>query len=437
MKSVSDVFVDYLFSLPERPSFSLALDEAELCLIDYLGCALAGAKMMETRNQAFFKSVAKQQGEVYPIGGTQCLSLLNAAFLNGMNAHATELDDGHRLGMIHLGASIFSALLPVSEVEQLSLADILRGTVVGYEAAVRLAKAMQPSHKIRGFHTSGTCGTIGTALAVAEAMHLSRSEMKSALSAAVGSASGLLELQENGSELKPYNLAHAAVAGIMATYAAKAGFTGPIDPLCGGKGMISAMSDKSQLDSLCVFDDAPLQIHGIYRKPYAACRHCHPPIEAALSLKKSYGIGIDDVEKITIETYKLAVGGHDHIIVPSISSAKLSTPFCVALALVKESVDIADFNDSAIHNDAVLTLANKVSVVVNDELTSWSPQKRAAIVHLFTYDGHCYSCEVDYPKGEPENPMSRQEVEQKYFSLASFYGLSKEAANSFLHQYLK
>jgi 2-methylcitrate dehydratase PrpD len=428
--NITNSFVDHLFEMSQCALPERIMEQAKLCAMDYVGCATAGVKMMVERNQQFLAIVAKQGGNSTVIGHELKTTLHNAAFLNAMNAHATELDDGHRLGMIHLGASIFSALLPVAELEGIVKEDVLRGAVVGYEAAVLSAMAMQPSHKMRGYHTSGTCGTIGAAMAIAAARHFTKQEMKNALSAAVAGAAGLLEMQEDDSELKPYNLAHAAVGGITAAYAALAGYSGPSDPMGGKRGLLAVMSENPNIEVLTHFADDCYEIERIYRKPYAACRHCHPAIEAALRVKHEYGLTVNDITSVRVETYKLAVGGHDHKSIQGVASAKLSTPFSVALALVKDQAGIDDFNHANIHDNVILGLCNKVEVVVNDELTSWSPQKRAAIVSITTTGGNRYSWEVDYPKGEPENPMSRSEVEAKYKAL------TKESnTNDYYQQY--
>jgi len=428
--NITDSFIDHLFEMGQRALPERIMEQAKLCAMDYVGCATAGARMMEERNQQFLAAVAKQGGNSTVMGHETKITLHNAAFLNAMNAHATELDDGHRLGMIHLGASIFSALLPVAELEGIAKEDVLRGAVVGYEAAVLSAMAMQPSHKMRGYHTSGTCGTIGAAMAIAAALHFTKQEMKNALSAAVAGAAGLLEMQEDDSELKPYNLAHAAVSGIAAAYAALVGYSGPSDPMGGKRGLLAVMSENPNMEVLAHFADDRYEIERIYRKPYAACRHCHPAIEAALRVKHEHGLTVNDIASVRVETYKLAVGGHDHKCIQGVASAKLSTPFSVALALVKDQAGIDDFNLANIHDKVILGLCNKVEVVVNDELTSWSPQKRAAIVSITTTGGNRYSWEVDYPKGEPENPMSRSEVEAKYKAL------TKESnTNNYYQQY--
>lgn len=437
MQNISDIFVNNLYKIVQDGLPNDVREQACLCLIDYVACAIGGAKVQETESKRFFEVVASQGGDVPVIGFAKKTTLNNAAFIQAMNVHSTELDDGHRLGMIHLGASIISALLPVAEVECLAIDNVLLGIVVGYEAAIRIAMAMQPSHKIRGYHTSGTCGTIGSAIAIATAMGFSRKEMKTTLAAATSSAAGLLEMQEDESQLKPYNLAQAAVGGITAAYTAKTGFMGPNDPLAGKRGLLAVMSDNHNLDPIIDFKTIPFEIMRIYRKPYAACRHCHPAIEAALWIKDTHDIKISNITSIDIDTYKLAVGGHDHTDIKGLSSAKLSIPFSVALALMNNSVNLMDFNQETINDVSILELTQKVKVYVNEKLTSWSPRRRSAIVRITTSDGNIFSHEVDYPKGEPENPMSQHEVITKYHELFAFAGIDNKYTSNYLTEILK
>lgn len=429
--NITDIFVDHLFEMSQSALPGQVREQARLCAMDYVGCATAGSRITAERNVQFLTAVAQQGGCSCVLGHSTKTTLHHAAFLNAMNAHATELDDGHRLGMIHLGASIFSALLPVAELEGIAKEDVLCGAVVGYEAAVLSAMAMQPSHKVRGYHTSGTCGTIGSAMAIATALHFTKQEMKTALAAAVAGAAGVLEMQEDDSELKPYNLAHAAVSGITAAYAAQAGFTGPADPIGGKRGLLAVMSETPNTNVLTQFAADRYEIEHIYRKPYAACRHCHPAIEAALRIKEEQQLNPDDIASVLVETYKLAVGGHDHKNVQGVASAKLSTPFSVALALIKDKAGLDDFCLENTLDERILALCQKIDTIPNETLTAWSPKKRAAIVNITTKAGAKYTCEIDYPKGEPENPMSRTDLETKFLELTK----DIKTANDFYKQY--
>lgn len=437
MQNISDIFIDNLYGIVQKGINDDVRNQARLCLIDYVACAIGGSKLMEKENHNFFDIVVQQGGNVSVIGSDKKTTLHNAVYLQAMNVHATELDDGHRLGMIHLGASILSALLPVAEVESLTFDDVLLGVVIGYEAAIRTAMSMQPSHKMKGYHTSGTCGTIGSAMAIAAAMRFSKEKMKTALAAATASAAGLLEMQEDESQLKPYNLAQAAAGGVTAAYAAMTGFIGPNDPLGGKRGLFSVMSENHKIEPITDFKTIPFEIMRIYRKPYAACRHCHPAIEAALYIKNNNGVNPLDITSIDIDTYKLAVGGHDHTNIKGEASAKLSTPFSVALALTKDSANLMDFNQDAINDVDILELSRKVRININEELTSWSPQKRAAIVRVTTNNGDTYSHRVDFPKGEPENPMTQQDIVVKYQELADFANIDNKTANDYLKALLK
>lgn len=410
--SITDIFVDHLYGLSVSDLRVEAIEQARLCLLDYKGVANAGAKMLEKKGSDFLARVFNQGGEVSVIGFPQKTTLHNAAFLNAMSAHMAELDDGHRAGQIHLGASIISAILPVAEVEKLSEESVLRGIVVGYEAAIRLAMAINPAHKLRGYHTSGTCGTIGVAVAIAAALKFSREQMKVAVSAAAASASGLLEMQEDESELKPFNLAHAAVGGITAAYCALGGFKGPDDAIGGKRGFLSVLTENPKIQYLSEFDEPYLQIEKIYRKLYAACRHAHSAIEAAITLKNQYHIDPSTITSILIETYGMAIKGHDHKDIKGVQSAKMSTPFSVALALKTGNAGRRDYNEKNLSDQEIIRLTNVVRMVEDPEIASWLPNKRAARVTIVA-GGETFSTCVEYPKGEPENPLTESEIIEK------------------------
>ena len=410
--NITDIFVDYLYGLSVSDLRAEAVEQAGLCLLDYKGVTAAGARILQKHGSAFLGRVLKQGGNVSVFGFQEKTTLHNAAFLNAMSAHIAELDDGHRAGQIHLGASIISALLPVAEVEGLTEDAVLRGIVIGYEAAIRLAMTVNPAHKLRGFHTSGTCGTIGVAAAIAAALKFTREQMKVAVSAATASASGLLEMQEDESELKPYNPANAAVGGITAAYCALAGFKGPDDAIGGKRGFLSVLTENPRIQYLTEFKESYLQVETIYRKLYAACRHAHSAIEAAITLRDRYNIDPASISSILIETYGMAIKGHDHKDIKGIQSAKMSIPFSVALALKTGCAGLGDYNERNLADEEIHRLMGLVRIVEDPEISSWLPGKRAARVTIVSSGESLMTC-VEYPKGEPENPISLSEIVNK------------------------
>lgn len=403
--NITESFIDGLISY-EQSMNGQAKQQARKVLLDYLGVLMGGKKYLEEKHPEFIASAPCE------------------AFFNGFAAHVLELDDGHRHGMIHLGVSIVTAVLDASNKENLKTDDVLCGIVMGYEVAVRCARAIQPGHKERGYHVSGTCGTIGAAMAIAFACSFNKEQIKSTLACAVSSAAGVLEIQEQASELKPYNVGRAAMAGIVAAQIGQLAMPGPDDILGGKRGFLAALTGTPKPEFLTDFTNDVYAISGIYQKVHAACRHCHPAIDAILDMQKELKLQPEEIDKIEVHTYKLAVGSHDHTDIRGISSAKLSTPFAVALALVKGSAGYADYNEENLQDYWIKNITRKVKVIEDEELTQRSPGMRGARVTISMKDGREFEAPCMYPKGEPENPLTKEELEDKFRGLAMYGGLT-------------
>lgn len=411
-------FLNNLRTLYDNSGFKKHYYQARLCLLDYLSCLLGG-KAYYRRNLGLDESDGCVQTN---------------ALRYGLYSHVLELDDGHRKGAVHVGSTVFSALLAEAERRQMSSDDFLLGVIVGYEATVRLACAVQPGNKLRGYHATGTCGTVGAALGIAAALHYTEEQTNTTLAAAVAGAAGVLEMQEDDSDLKPYNVGRAAMDAVAAAYIGRSGMKGPKDALGGKRGFLKVMTDEPHPEYLTDFTSKTLCIEQIYQKVYAACRHAHPAIEAAFALRDE--IAIDEIEHITVQAYKLAVAGHDHKTVSSISSAKMSIPFSVAVALIKGDAGLQAFTEETVLNQRILDLAQKVDVVEDELLTAQSPAKRASIAVIQTSKG-TFTKQVDYPKGEPENPLSKEELEEKFKGLAMYGGLTEEECDTIIDEIWK
>lgn len=434
---MTDLFLKNILSINPSKIPSGVYLEARICFLDYLACSCAGAFYFAAKERDFIKSSGSDGNDHFStLLSLNCRSNPQiAALINGLNSHVLELDDGHRQGAIHVGGAIFSALLAIAEKEKINERDFLYAAIIGYEVSIRLACAMQPGNKLRGYHATGTCGTLGATVAIAIAMHFDFDQMKSALSAAVTSAAGILEMQEDDSDMKPLNVGRAAMDAIAAAYLGKVRFKAPKDALGGKRGFLKVMTDEAKTSFLTDFSSDTFAIQQIYRKIYAACRHAHPAIEAALTLRNniidSLGL-LKPIKSIEVETYKLAIGGHDHKDISSVSSAKMSIPFSVALALYKGNAGMEAFTEENINTPQILKLTQKIFISENKKLSDLSPQKRAAILHITLEDGTVFSQQVDYPKGEPENPLSKEEFKQKFIELMRISGISKEKCEKIL-----
>lgn len=408
MTNLTAAFAAYLLNKAEQITVQQR-KQASSCILDYLAVAEAGAKKNHTRWEPFLMHAP--QGEAPLLGLDRKTDGKTAALINGFNAHSLELDDGQRFAMIHLGASIISALESVSAEFDVTQERFTTSVIMGYEAACRAAIAMQPSHKQRGYHTAGTCGTIGSAVGAAFALGYDAVQLRRVLTLAAGSAAGMLELQEQRSELKPYNVGRAAMDGLEAAYLGMTDFETPEDMLGGERGFFRTFSDAWDAEKLLA-DQNYFEIERIYVKPYASCRHSHSAVEAAIRLHEQ--IRGREIAQVTVETYRLGVKGHDHTDISGVASAKLSTPYAVAAALLRGRADLSVFEPL---DEAAIALCPKVRVLENAALTAESPQKRIASVTVRLADGTELTHRVDYAKGDPENPMTKKELLQKAASL--------------------
>lgn len=421
--NLTQQFTRTLFEIQKRKLPSHIQHQAKRCLLDYLGATLAGAQMIHDKASALLASLGTE-GSIPIVGFQNTSSLINAALLNGLSSHSAELDDGVISAIVHPGAPIISALLPVAEKEEVTGESLLRGIVIGYEAAVRLGDAIQPGHKLRGYHATATCGAVGVAAGVAAMLDLPEPDLREAISTALVSASGTLKVLEGSSELKPYNAGQAAVTGLMAVSLARSGFKAPDDSLSGDFGFLRMTAGAVDEAQFAAGEDT-LAVERVYVKPHAACRYCHSPIDAAIKLRSDHSLRAEDVDSISVDTYDLAVKNHDHVEIPSSSSAKMSIPYSVAVALTVGEAGMAQFDMDLVATVNDSGLAKKVRVHSDKELSAIYPHKNPASVTVTTKSGRTYVERVDYPKGEPANPVSDAELEQKFCSLAEYRGWTR------------
>ena len=393
-------------------------------MLDYLSVTCAGTAFQKAKVKKYFEFAQPEEGKFKVIGTGKCVAMKEAVFLNGLNAHALDFDDGTNSGIIHLGSPIFSLLIPMAQRYGIGVEEMLHAAVVGYEASYTMAVSIQPKHKALGYHATGTCGMLGATLAAAYMLNFTEEERYEAFAAACVAASGMLKVLDDGSELKPYNVAKTALLSLTSLQLAKAGFKGHPDPLGGYRGFLKMMSGDENTKIKPIMLNGTYAIMKSYTKPYASCRYTHPPVEAAIHLRNKYGITSEMVEKIKVETYNLAVSGHDHTDIQGAYSAKMSTPYSTAVALIYGKAGLQEFEEKVLNNPQVAALTKKIEVVDNEEYSSIFPEKQTAVLSIVA-DAKTYSERVDFPKGEPENPMSEEEFRSRYEALMAYGSIDK------------
>ncbi len=417
-------FLKAVDSVWRTPIPDEVMARARRSLLDYLAVTCAGARFQEEKLEKYYAFAQPEEGKFRGIGTGKDLVLKEAVFLNGLNGHALDFDDGTNSGIIHLGSPIFSLLLPLSQRYGIGIEDMLKAAITGYEASYTMAVSIQPGHKAMGYHATGTCGTLGATLAAAYMLGFSEEERFQAFASACVAASGMLKVLDYGSELKPYNVAKTALLSLTALQLGKSGFKGHADPL-GGRGFFKMMTGKEDVELKPVLLNGTYAIMKSYTKPYASCRYTHPAVEAAIHLRSA--IKPEDVETIDIKTYDLAVAGHDHTDIPGSYSAKMSIPYATAAGLIYGKAGLQEFSEEAVKGTEILSLTKKVKVSADEELSSVFPGIQAAVVTIKTKDGE-FTDRVEFPKGEPENPLDDREFRERYDGLMEYAGILSEVS---------
>ena len=392
-----DEFTETLWSMAQRPLTEKMRLAAKASLLDHIGVREAGRKAM---GDSFMK--ISGAGEI---------------FASAFAAHYLELDDGHRYSAVHPASPILPVLLRVAPDGE----ALLHGLILGYEAALCLGSAIQPGHRELGHHSSGSCGAFGAAAAAAFATGMDKDKLKNALSAALMCGGSLNSLTLDQSTMKPINVARAAQNGYSAYLVASAGFHAPNDALGGKFGFLFSSAKEVKESYFRKTDADEFEIFRVYQKPYAACRHTHAAVEGTLLLYRE-GLRAKDVKSFRVKTYAQGIVGHGK----DDSSGKMSTPFSCAAALIKGRCGAEEFSQEMLTDPEVLALADSIELIPDDSFTALVPAKRCALVEIETKDGRCLSKLVEYPKGEPENPLTKDEQKQKFRSMMIFADKTEE-----------
>lgn len=434
MENIIDTFLSGIWGIKEEKISNDITHRVKRCFLDYLGATIAGSKMLGKRGEIMLSYLGNGQGECSVIGFNAKSSLHTASFINGFSSHIAELDDGVISGIVHPGAPVFSALLPVAEKERMPFDRFCIGTIAGYESCVRLANAIQPCHKELGYHATATCGITGATLGIAAMLDFDKEEFKNSFSVALASAHGTLKVLEDDSELKPFNVATASSDGVVAAIVGKAKLTGPNDALNGYSGFFSHFTSKTDYSLLFRDKGDKYCIEDVYMKPYAACRYVHPTIENALKIKRENPIDVANIESIDIKTYALAVHKHNHTSVRNVASAKMSIPFGAAVALCRGTGGMDAYTQDTVTDKEIASLMKKIHVFPSEEYSQSFPEKSIADMSITMKSGKVYKSYTDEPKGEASSPLSDDELKEKFLSLASYAGMPSAKSLSIIKE---
>lgn len=391
---------------PEVISFT------KLCILDYFGSAIAGSdkQPIQMISDLVKELGGEEQASLFTGGKT---SVLQAALVNGASSHVVELDDIHKGSIIHAATVVIPAALAIAEWKELSGKDLITAIVAGYEVCYRIGEAVSPSHYYY-WHNTATCGTFGAVIAAAKLLQLTEEETIHALGNAGTQAAGLWEFIVDGAMTKQLHSGKAAMNGVLAALLAQKGFTGPLKILEGNRGFFKAMSDEYDTSKITDGLGKEFKILENSFKIHASCRHTHHAIDLLIEIFQELHPKAEEIESIIVKSYKSAIDITDNSDPQTEYAAKFSLQFCSALAILKGSAGLADFNESNLWDGQIRSLLKKVNVGIDARIDESYPEKWGSSVELVLTNGEVISKETDFPKGDPENPVTSDELIDKF-----------------------
>lgn len=395
----------------------------EELFLDWFASALAGKDARPTRIMEKFSAImGPQAGDSEILVSRKKTSPMFAALINGAASHFVEQDDLHNSSVLHPGTVVFPAVLAVAQCARLSGRDFLAAAVAGYECGVRVGEFLGRTH-YKVFHTTGTAGKLAAAAGVAHLLKLDAERMQHCLGSAGTMAAGLWEFLRDAADSKQLHTAKAAADGLMAAYLARDGFTGARQIFEGKQGMAAGMS--SDADVRCLTDGLGTRWATAETsfKFHASCRHTHPSADALLALMKQNKLTAGDIAAVTAHVHQGALDVLGPVTDPqTIHQSKFSMGFVLALAANLGRASLADFTDAALRDKALREFHDKVTMEFDPAVDSAYPKRWFGHVSVTTCDGRELDQRIESPKGDPDNALTRAELEDKALRLAAFTG---------------
>ena len=379
-------------------------------IIDFFAAAYAGYRQNRVFNRAVEDAVLTRGGaeesvvlfrnRKYPAG--------TAAFMNTVYGHGAELDDGNKKAAGHAGVHIIPAVFALADRLESTQDEVLTALATGYEAFIRLSSAAQPGMVKRGFHSTGMAGALACAAACSRLYHADARETEDAIALATTLAGGLLSYGDSRPAIKPLNPGRAAENGVFAAALAHGGVRGPEEALEGQNGWFHAVTDEIHPEMLRGSDH--LLLHDCYFKQYPSCRHTHCGIDAAAALHDR--VAPAEIKAIRVYLYPNAIRLAGIRIPKDQDETKFSIPYTLACALERGSYGIEDMDPPRL-TEEILRLIDCIEMIPDESMEDRTKGIRGTRIEIRKTDGTVLSETVLTPKGDPENPLTREDILRK------------------------
>jgi 2-methylcitrate dehydratase PrpD len=407
---VTQILAKFISSHPSKGWDDTVDHEAHRTFMNWVGCAIGAAQheSVQATLAAMREFQTAEQASI--LGRSEKVDMASAALINGISSHTFDFDDTHLKTIIHPAGPIASAILALGEKLGSSGRDLIDALVIGIDVSCRIGNAMYPNHYDRGWHITGSTGTVGAAAACARLLKLSEHQTTMALGIAASQPIGFRE--QFGTMTKPFHPGGAAKAGLTSALMAKHGFTASLKALEAPRGMIQTVSTKYDWSEITHELGERFEISLNTYKPFACGIVIHPSIDACVQLRNQ-GVTADNLERLELKAHSLVLELTGKKTPKDGLEGKFSVYHGCACGIVYGQATEDQYHDEVVQSPEMVALRAKVVATVDNSI-----DEASADVTAILKDGKKIHVFVEHAIGSVKNPMTDQHLNEKFSNLS-------------------
>ena len=382
-------------------------DEARRAIVNYLGCALGGARdeAVDLAIEALGPFSGERTASI--LGRPERLDPLHASLMNGISSHVYDFDDTTPKNYMHPTSPVASALFAYTSVNPVSGRDFMEAFITGFEAEMRIGNAVYPAHYDVGWHITGTAGIFGAAIAIGKLLGLSRHQMVWNIGLAATQAAGIREMF--GSMAKAFHPGRAAQNGYSSALLARAGFTAGEHGLEGPRGFAAVQAAKYDLSKITAGLDTEWELRANTYKPFPCGIVNHPTIDGAIQIHHAHHPAPDSIRAVRLRVAPLVLDLCNQTNITKGLQGKFSVYHGAAVGLVRGKAGIQEYTDGAVNDPAVKRVRESTTAVGDPSIT-----EDQAHVEVELTDGRKWSKFVEKSLGNIHRPLSDAQLSDKF-----------------------